>query len=371
MMPERQTAEQKIDKAKDTNLLNRKVLLSDAEISITREHVFSPEIIKFLDETTWGTSETLYEHQNTEQRLSSLKDPVLAVLRNRESLMAMVIIERRAVKVGTRMIKGYFFRSLASKVRFRERRLLGKYARKLMSLIVEDVKEEAVFYASVEGKNYRSYNFLSKMGYIEQSKIATLGYSRWWPKKDHRMRRVSSDDFQILDQKLKKYYRGHTLVHFDYIMQNGNYFVIEEHGEMIAGCQVHVAKWVVKNIPNRFGGFLLKLVPYIPIVRSVFNPKDFQFLTFEGLYVKPGREAELVKLFESLLHKFRLKASLVWLDTTDPLYPVLKDIGKHGVMKNFVDNASVRIMAIPGKMSESSQKHISDNPIYLSTVDFI
>ncbi|NND31785.1 MAG: hypothetical protein HKN76_04280 [Saprospiraceae bacterium] len=357
--------------SEEKNLLNRKILLSDGPVSITREHVFSPEIIRFLDETTWGTSETLYEHQNTEQRLRHLKDPVLAVLRHGDGLLAMVIIERRRVRVGNQVLKGYFFRSLASKVRFRERRLVGKYARKLMSLIVDDEQEEAVFYASVEGKNYRSFNFLHKMGYSQQGTIATLGYSRWWPKGDSRLTRVERKDYAGLLEKLDEQHKGHTLVHFDYIMQNNDYFVLKENGEIVAGCQVHVAKWVVKNIPNRFGGLLLKVIPFIPFVRSVFNPKDFQFLTFEGLYVLPGREVELVRLFESLLHKFNLKASLVWLDITDPLYPKLKNIGLHGVMKNFVDNASVRIMAISRKMSKPTRKHIAENPIYLSTIDFI
>lgn len=170
---------------------------------------------------------------------------------------------------------------------------------------------------------------------------------------------------------LAQYYASHSLVHFSYIFQDDNYFVLKENGEIIAGCQVHPATWVVKNIPGKLGGFFLRLVPYLPFIRSIFNPHDFRFLTFEGLYVKSGREGELVKLFESVLHKFSLKASLLWLDSRDPLYVKLQEIGKHGIMKNFVDNASIKVLAIPDKASELTIQHVQSHPLYISTFDFI
>ncbi|MCB0666079.1 MAG: hypothetical protein KDC80_09670, partial [Saprospiraceae bacterium] len=148
-------------------------------------------------------------------------------------------------------------------------------------------------------------------------------------------------------------------------------FILREKGEIIAGCQVHPATWVVKNIPGKLGGFFLRFVPYLPFVRSVFNPNNFKFLTFEGFYVKEGRESDLVKLFESVLNYFSLKAGLIWLDKRDPLYQKLLKIGRHGLMSNFVDNASINILAIPDKASEYTLNYIQSKPIYISTFDFI
>lgn len=350
---------------------NTKILFKEDDLTICREYEFTPEIIRFLDETTWGTRDTLYEHKKTDERVSQLRDPVLATLRIDGELGSMVVIERRKLKVGSKEIKGYFFRYLASQLPFRKRRLLGVYSRKVIDLMVQDEEDEAIFYASVEARNHRSNNFLQRLGYQYQSTVSTLGYSRFFPRLDSRMEKLDASGQDEMLQRLSEYYSGHSLVHFSYIFQDDHYFVLRENGEIIAGCQVHPAVWVVKNIPGRLGGFILKCIPYVPFVRSIFNPNHFEFLTFEGLYVKDGREEELVRLFESVLKSFSLKAGLIWLDTRDPLYQKLMTIGRHGMMKNFVDNASINILAIPEKVSDDSLHQIKSKPIYISTFDFI
>jgi hypothetical protein len=185
------------------------------------------------------------------------------------------------------------------------------------------------------------------------------------------MERIKPSDKEQVVKLLNRHYANHSLVHFSYIFQEENYFVLRENDEIIAGCQVHHAAWIVKNIPGKLGGLFLKCVPYLPVVRSVFNPNNFKFLTFEGFYVKEGREVELIKLFESIMRHFSLRASLIWLDIRDPLYQTLIKLGKHGMMKNFVDSASVKILAIPEKASIHTMQHIQNHPLYISTFDFI
>jgi hypothetical protein len=62
---------------------------------------------------------------------------------------------------------------------------------------------------------------------------------------------------------------------------------------------------------------------------------------------------------------------LIWLDSRDPLYKALVNLGKHGMMKNFVDNASVKILAIADKASSDTMQQIQHQPLYISTFDFI
>ncbi len=350
---------------------DKKVLFKEGSMQITREHEFTPEIIRFLDETTWGTEDTLYEHKHTHERVSQLHDPVLATLRMEGDLGSMVVIERREVRSGERLIKGYFFRYLANKLPFRQRRLFGVYSLKVIRLMIEDEEDEAIFYASVETRNLRSHNLLNRLGYREQTSIRTLAYSRFNPRKDSRVQRIQDFEKPFVMKELEQYYRNHSLVHFSYIFQDDNYFLLKENGEIIAGCQVHPSVWVVKNIPGKWGGVFLKYIPYIPVVRSIFNPNHFRFLTFEGIFVKPGREGDLIKLFESVMHHFSHRVSLIWLDVRDPLYNQLYRLGKHGLMRNFVDNASIKILAIPDRVSDYTLQHLQSHPVYVSTFDFI
>lgn len=348
-----------------------KQLFQKGDMTITREHVFTPEIIEFLDNKTWGTEETLYEHKKTADRLHALKRPVLAVLRIKGVLRSMVVVENRNLQAGERRLKGYFFRYLAHDLPFRQRRLFGVYARKFIDLLVQDEPDEAVFYASVEGKNFRSSNMLTKLGYDEMATIGTLGYSRVFPKKDPRFSHVTSDFKQQVGDMIREYGRTHSLYHDDYIFEKENYFVLHENGEVIAGCQVHPATWVVKNLPGKFGNLLLKVVPYIPLLRSMVNPNKFEFISFEGLICKTGREQELIKLFVSVMHHFEVKVGLLWLDVKDDLFTKLSALGGHGLMKYFADDTSVKIHAIPAKVSAQTLEHMRSHPIYISSFDFI
>ncbi|MCB0669582.1 MAG: hypothetical protein KDC80_27345, partial [Saprospiraceae bacterium] len=45
-----------------------KILFKEDDLTICREYEFTPEIVKFLDDTTWGTTDTLYEHKKTDER---------------------------------------------------------------------------------------------------------------------------------------------------------------------------------------------------------------------------------------------------------------------------------------------------------------
>jgi len=352
-------------------LLTRNVLLRDGDVTIEREEGFSEEIVQFLDETVWGTTETLFEHDGTRERLNHLKDPILAVLRSKGQLVATVIIERRNLQMGGKGIKGFFFRYLSSKPSFSNRRLVGYYGRRLMSLIVDSEPGDVLFYASVEGKNYRSFNFLHKLGYREQAAVRTIGYSRFWPRADKRLHLIQGGEKQSFRKVLRTHFQNHTLVHDNHVFQDDGYYVLREGKEIIAGCQVHAATWVLKNIPGRFGNLFLKWLPRIPLINGIFNPERFTFLTLEAIYYQSNRKEELLRLFEALMHLFDTKVILLWVEEKDPMCQVLDELGNYGMMQHFVDEAEVKIMAITSKITPDAKRELRTSPMYISTFDFI
>ncbi len=347
------------------------IVIEDGRALVTREQRFSAEIIDFLDEMTWGTKDVLYEHKNTGDRLQRLKDPLLFVLRLDGKLAGTVVIERRRVMLGERQIKGYFLRYLSSEVSFRNRLMIGRYGRQIMNMLVEDAQGEGIFYASVESKNVRSINFLSKVGYDEVASIRTLGYSRFWPRRDNRMRQLTEEEKPKFAELLRAHYRQHTLVQFEHLFEGGNYFALYEQGQPVAGIQAHRSTWIVKSIPGRWGSKCLKWLPYIPMVRSIFNPDNFEFLALEAPMCRQGSEGELLALIESVMAHFRVRACFLWLDERDPLLARLEQEGQYGLMSKFVDGAGVKILAIKQRLAEPSIAHIQQHPVYVSGFDFI
>ena len=84
------------------------------------------------------------------------------------------------------------------------------------------------------------------------------------------------------------------------------------------------------------GKIILNVVPMIPLLNRLFNPKKFEFLIFEGLFFKSGKEHRLHELFESLLVTEKLYSALFWMDKKCPVYNSLNKYGKLGLAHHFV-----------------------------------
>jgi hypothetical protein len=170
---------------------------------------------------------------------------------------------------------------------------------------------------------------------------------------------------------LEKQYRDHGLVHFDYIFDKNNYYVIRENGKIIAGCQFHKAHWVVNRMPGLMGKVILNVLPKIPLLNRLFNPKRFEFLAYEGIYVEKGRENVLHELFEHLLAQENLRSALIWLDKRCPVFIDLQNYGKLGLINNFVKDSQVTIMASYKNLSEEEIQLVESLPVYASAFDYI
>ena len=370
----RVSTEEKLQKATGSQQgnahLQKKVLLSEDPVEIVREHLFSPEIINFLERTTLGTEETLYRNEGIRERVAEINDPVIAILSVHGEMAAMVVIEQRKVISNGFECKAYYFRYLASDVTFRNRRYVGKYGRKLMQLIVEAEEDKAVFYSYVESKNFRSINFQKKIGFEQRSKIRALGFSRFRPTLHSGVRFARAEDRNAIVEKVKKHHGEYALLHFSHLLNDDNYLVLEQNGKIVAGLQIHEAAWVVERIPDKFGSLALKILPYVPFLRKLINPKHFQFLTFEGSFYQEDQPDQIIHLIESALAIKGLHSAIFWLDNQVALYKDLQNY-RLGLLNYFVRSTEAECLLISKNISPEERAKIYSGPIYLSTFDFI
>ena len=115
----------------------------------------------------------------------------------------------------------------------------------------------------------------------------------------------------------------------------------------------------------------MNLVPHIPIINKLFNPKKFEFLAFEGIYCKKGYEDTLHELFNGLLAKNGLKSALMWFGDNSDMYEQLNSYGKLGFLNKFTGNAEVYILASSKDMGDAEEKSLKEFPIYASVFDYI
>ena len=170
---------------------------------------------------------------------------------------------------------------------------------------------------------------------------------------------------------LKKQYDQHALVQFNSIFLHDNYFVIRENKEIVAGCQFHHVHWVINSMPGFSGKIIMNVVPRVPLLNKLFNPRCFKFLAFEGIYFKPGYENKLMELFEGLLAREKLKSAMFWMGENCPLRKKILDHGKMGLLHSFIKDSDAFIMASFHGLQENEIASLKSRPLFASAFDYM
>lgn len=352
--------------------MDKKLILQENEYSIWRHEGIPSEALDFLDRIAWGNDGAVYEHKNTEEHIQLLHRPTLMAINEHDTIQGTAVFCNTVVAVGKAEFNCYYIRYFASSKEIRGKGVMKKYGIKVMESVRDDEKEKTVFFACVEKGNKASYRTVESSGYENIGVIKTNGFSRYFPRVNKNMEQVTTDGVrkEVLSL-LKKQYEEHAMVQFNSIFLHDNYFVIRENGEIVAGCQFHRVHWVINRMPGIMGKIVMNVVPRIPILNQLFNPKRFEFLAFEGIYVKPGHENKLTALFEGLLVKEKLKSSMYWMGESCPLRKRILEKTKTGLIHSFIKESDVFIMAAFHDLNEEEITDLKSRPLFVSGFDYI
>jgi len=352
--------------------MNKKLILQEGEYSIWRHGGIPVEAMEFLDRIAWGNDGAVYEHKNTEEHIRLLHKPTLMAIHEQDKIQGTAVFCNTMVAAGNKQYNCYYIRYFASSKEIRGKGVMKKYGIKVMESVRDDEIEKTIFFASIEKGNKASYRTVESAGYENIGMIKTNGFSRYFPKTNKNQEQVTTD---VLRKEvlalLKKQYEEHALVQFNSIFLHDNYFVIRENDEIVAGCQFHRAHWVINKMPGMVGKIMMNVVPLIPVLNKIFNPKRFEFLAFEGIYVKPGYENKLMDLFEGLLAKEKLKSAMYWMGESCPMRKRIQEKGQSGLIHSFIKDSDIFIMAAYHNLNEEEIMDLKSRPLFVSGFDYI
>jgi hypothetical protein len=241
-----------------------------------------------------------------------------------------------------------------------------------MELVRNADQRKVIYIGCVEKGNIRSYRVVENAGYKPIGLLTVNAFSRFFPKPNDKIERVNTDaEKSEVIHLLHKQYENHSLVHFNYIFLGDNYFVIRQKGEIVAGCQFHLAQWKINQMPGISGKVILNVLPVTPLVNKLFNPKKFQFLAIEGIYFKEGHVNMLLQLIEGLLYQQKMHSALFWLAEDCPYRKTLLETNKLGLLHSFVKNSGARVMASYKNLSEDEIRLVENHPQFASSFDYI
>jgi L-amino acid N-acyltransferase YncA len=352
---------------KEGQLLSR---VGDYQI---RKYLGIPDAaINFLEEIAWGSEGAVYVNNKTNQHIREVYNPVLMTVQQGEKILSTAVFCNVPVGLGSKTFNCFYVKYFASSKEIRGKGITKTMAQKVMEAIREGNTEKTIYYASVESKNRGSYKAVQSAGYSEIGTIKTIGFSRFFPQIDSRVSRVTTEqDKREVLKLLREQYSGHGLVQFQAIFKNENYFVIRDKTQIVAGCQYHRGDWEILKMKGLMGKLILKVLPHMPILKKIFNPKRFQFLSFEGIYFKPGYEKLLPVLFESLLTHEKLNSAMFWLCDKCPTKAAIERTGKLGLVNNFVKDSDVKILAGFQGLSNDEIAQLREKPLYVSAFDYV
>lgn len=359
------------------------------------EKTFEPadDVVDLFADTIWGSpGKTLMQQLGIRDRIPKLKNPCFLLLRRAGELKAGLTVCPRTISFHGQAVNSFYIRFFSFVERFRNKKpnkknssadnnsfinpnsVLKQVALKFLSspeaiLAPDKLTEKAIYYAYVESENIRSLNQVRSFGFEQIGRFNTVSFSRFSPKKNGAVSRVEEKDKAFVLAKVQERYKGYGLFFSEHLFYEDNYFVIKKDGKIVAGAQASSVNWVLHNLPGFSGTITLKIMPYVPFISRLFNPANFRFAVFEGIFALPGFEEELFTLFESILAEFKLNSALMWMDEQSELTHFFQNSGQLGLLNQLNTGTPVNVMARFINFSPEEVEHLKKQTVYVSALD--
>lgn len=342
------------------------LVYSESPFEVFREHTPTEEMFQLLESTRWGTGKTVYQHFGNRQHFLHIRDPQIFTLRENGVLRAFTVFVPRAFPEFPNRGKAYYIRFFCAAPEVKGHGIV----KRLAALVIELIRQQegsSCFYATIEAKNPAVFKVMQGAGFVPVSRVKTLGFSRFFPKSTLEVRALSPEEVPAMRALLNQHFDKQGFWTTQNLFMPPGYFVYAPEGRILLGAQVHAGHWAIHQLPG-IAGRLLPLLPHIPLIRRLFNPRSFHFMSIEGLYIHPEGAQHLSSFLESLLARHRQHTLLCWGDEQAPGTQAMLSL-KNGIIHSFVKNADVLFIASFNHFPEALSTQLLEHPVYISSYD--
>ncbi|HUV01182.1 MAG TPA: hypothetical protein VMW32_09490 [Bacteroidales bacterium] len=231
--------------------------------------------------------------------------------------------------------------------------------------------DKHIMYAFVESMNERSKNLVHQAGYEYIRSFLTVAFSRFSPKPDKRVSKISSQEEKTnMEALLLDYYRDYSLFSTEFSFYGDRYYVLKEGDEIVAGVSALPSTYKIYDMPGVWGWVIMKVLPGTPYYRRLFQPGEFRHLVFDAIYCKKGREKLLADLFESVCAAEGYNTGLTWLDDRSDLYDKLRTGVNMGSLNRMINAKPGLVYMRFINLTDKEKECFYDAPAYISGFDF-
>lgn len=330
----------------------------------------TPEIIELLDNTILGTEGAQYRHLDTREKISECDNPLFLSMERSKRVLGNITFCRRGKHWYIRYFA--FDQHLRSAGKTRSNKTSENFLKKqvddIFQLAFEGEFGQSVdtFYAYVDPKNVRSLWMSEQFGFERISTVATQSFSRAKPSESNRVKKV--EDWPKIEQRVQSHFSEYQYFFEAQTKKPPHYILYDESGNILASAKTTKAVWEINRLPGNWGSLLVKLIPYIPVINKIVNPKRHTFIVVEAVIAKNNDPKLVEELFSAILQQEKLNLIFWWIDTKDILYSSIRKRMKWGPMKRLMGVPEAYVMAKKNPKFGSIE---TNKPVYTVGLDFI
>ncbi len=321
-----------------------------------------------------------YQHTQVARKIEGIADPYFISLKRGDQTVGTCCFCFRSVSTAGNWIPAFYIRYFAFldqfKRRPREQRVgqrTSALRQEIAMLLETDTWARSsggyFHYAYVDPRNVRSVRLCYAFGFEQVRRYSTFIFTRFTLRSDIRPESLHGHDaLADMKQRLACFYADYTMFSTENLFRDGQYFVLRNSkGEVVAGVQATPDCWQVRSLPGRYGKFLLSVVSHLPLLNRVMGHR-YTFLALEGIYHADGCEADLQRLIEALLAKYRVHSAITVADKDSALSRTLKTLDL-GVVQKIMKNAGGDVICKFVNVPEEITASIRTRPAYISATD--
>jgi RimJ/RimL family protein N-acetyltransferase len=301
-------------------------------------------------------------------KLQNLKNPHFFKLYFEERQIGFYCICERNIDKNNEKFIGFYGRYLTIDSSFQGK----KYGQLLKNEAVKYIESQqtvsAIFYSYIEENNIRSLKISENEGFISVSHLKTTIFTRLNPQKAIGFEKIQKSEMPFIIEKLGKKYREYTFSNLENVGYQENYFVLKKNDKIVAGFQANPVHWKIHSMSGIGGFVIMNILPYLPYLKQLINPKKYEFLAIEGFYFKDNPQ-DLYPLLESALHHFQITSALFQLDFKDELYNYFVKSGKMGLLNLIKKDVKTHVM-VKNIGFDLQQSQLAESTAYVSSFDY-
>jgi hypothetical protein len=337
------------------------------EVVIVQSDILSDEQQEFIEKVVWGFA-TGVRYQILERRPMLervLSDGHFLLLQKSGRLTGTLFCLNKSISLGSGMSANAVYESVLS-VHPEEG---GKgYAKRLLQEAGSSIQGRCIEYAYIETKNIPSAAAFKTQGFQILGQFHAMTFNRLRPQLSSRVSRLLSKDAKTIQDKLLELYKGHAFLDFETSFDSSHYWVLMDKGQIVSGVQVEEERWSIESMPGIEGWFAVSILPHLPLLNRVLNPKNIPVLKIGNLFIPEGREQEFMELIAHLTFHYRKKLALAYLDKRSLVTQRLQKTISFGPF-NALFETPVNIWARFYGFQESEIVRLRGRPVVISPSD--